>query len=233
MITSTDNEKLKLIRKLAERKWRDRERLFVAEGEDLIATAAAAGVKPRFVLRGGEDVEQELLDGVSALGSGTRVIGVYEQRSAAGSASAGLCVYMHGLGDPGNVGAIIRTADALVDAAVVLGAGCADAFSPKAVRASMGSIFSVAVSRGDLANARGPRVGLVAHGGEALDEKPVGTVCLGAERDGLPREIVDSCDRLWTIPLREGGAESLNVAAAAAIALGRISSSALRDGETN
>jgi len=231
MITSKDNEKLRLIRKLAERKWRDRERLFVAEGEDLVATAEAAGVKPRFVLRGGEDVEQALLDGVSALGSGTRVIGVYEQRSAI--ASPGLCVYMHGLGDPGNVGAIIRTVDALVDAVVVLGAGCADAFSPKAVRASMGSIFSVAVSRGDLAQAPGPRVGLVAHGGEALDKKPVGTVCLGAEREGLPPEVVDSCDRLWTIPLREDGAESLNVAAAAAIALGRISSSALRDGETN
>ena len=231
MITSRDNERLKLIRKLAERKWRDRERLLVAEGEDLVAAAEAAGVKPRFVLRGGEDVEQELLDAVSALGSGTRAIGVYEQRSA--QAAPGLCVYLHGLGDPGNVGAIIRSADALVDAAVVLGTGCADAFSPKAVRASMGSIFSVAVNRGALAQAPGPRVGLVAHGGDAPDSEPVGTLCLGGERQGLPREVAESCDRLWTIPLREGGAESLNVAAAAAIVLGRISSSALRDGEIN
>lgn len=231
MITSKDNERLKLIRKLGERKWRDRERLFVAEGEDLVAAAEAAGVKPRFILHGGEDVEQELLDGVSALGSGTRVIGVYRQPGAA--RAQGLCIYLHGLGDPGNVGAIVRTADALVDAAVVLGRGCADAFSPKAVRASMGSIFTVAVRRGDLAGTPAPRVGLVAHGGRAPDAEPVGTLCLGAEREGLPAEVVESCDRRWTIPLREGGAESLNVAAAAAIALGRISSAALSDGGPN
>jgi len=227
MITSKDNEKLKLIRKLAERKWRDREGLFVAEGEDLVAAAHAAGVKPRFVLRGGVDVEQELLDAVSALGSGTREIGVYEQVSS--TASTGLCLYLHGLGDPGNVGAIIRTVDALVDAFVILGAGCADAHSPKSVRASMGSIFSVDVGRGEFASLPAPRVGLVAHGGEAPDEEPLATLCVGAEREGLPREVVDACDRLWTIPLREGGAESLNVAAAAAIALGRISSTALGD----
>ena len=80
MITSKDNEKLRLIRKLAERKHREREELFVAEGEDLVAAAEAAGWGPEFVLRSGVEVEPSLLDAVSALGSGTRMIGVYRRR---------------------------------------------------------------------------------------------------------------------------------------------------------
>jgi RNA methyltransferase, TrmH family len=222
VITSKDNEKLKLIRKLAERKHREREGLFVAEGEDLVAAAAAAGAPAEFVLRAGEDVEAKLLDSVSTLGSGTRVIGVYP-RVWAGSDDR-LCVYLHGVSDPGNVGAIIRTAHALLDAPVVAGPGTADPFSPKAVRASMGSIFANPPIEGGIENLARPVVGLVAHDGEPPDDRPVGGLCLGSEREGLPPEVVDSCDRLWTIPLRPGGAESLNVAAAAAIALGRISS---------
>ncbi|MQA75388.1 MAG: hypothetical protein GEU88_13770 [Solirubrobacterales bacterium] len=139
VITSKDNEKLKLIRKLADRKHREREGLFVAEGEDLVAAAEAAGAPAAFVLRAGEDVEARLLDSVSALGSGTRVIGVY-RRARAGD-DDGFRVYLHGVADPGNVGAVVRTAHALLDARVVVGPGCADPFGPKAVRASMGSVF--------------------------------------------------------------------------------------------
>ena len=58
------------------------------------------------------------------------------------------------------------------------------------------------------------------------DDEPVGGLCLGSERDGLPARGRGRCDRLWTIPLRRAGPESLNVAAAAAIAIGRISSAA-------
>jgi len=229
MITSKDNEKLKLIRKLAERKHRDRERLFVAEGEDLIEAAAAAGVEPEFVLRSGEDVEPALLDAVSGLGSGTRVIGVYRQRWA--DAVEAPAVYLHAVGDPANVGAVIRSAHALVGGTVVAGPETADPFSPKAVRASMGSIFDQPVARAGFAGTPAPRVALVAHGGEAPGgSAPVATLCLGAERAGLPAEIAEACEHRWTIPLRSGGAESLNVAAAAAIALGRISSAALEGG---
>jgi TrmH family RNA methyltransferase len=226
MITSKDNDKLKLIRKLADRKHRRREGLFVAEGEDLVEAAAAAGWEPSLVLRAGEDVEPALLDSVSSLGSGTRVIGVYPLRPR--EASPGLCVYLHGLGDPGNVGTIVRTTHALVaDGTVVLGPGCADPYSPKAVRASMGSIFHLPVLEGGLELAPTPRVALVAHGGEPPDDAAVASLCLGAEREGLPPEVVEACDRRWTIPLVPGGAESLNVAAAAALALGRISSADL------
>lgn len=225
MITSSDNEKLKLIRKLAERKHREREGLFVAEGEDLIEAAAAAGREPEFVLRVGEDVEPALLDAVSTLGSGTRVIGVYPQ--VVGLGNDGFYVYLHEVGDPGNVGTILRSAHALLDATVVLGPGCADPFSPKAVRASMGSVFAKPpMVGGDVASLAPPVVGLVAHGGNAPDDDPVGGLCLGGERHGLPEPVQEQCDRLWTIPLAGDGAESLNVAAAAAIALGRISSAA-------
>jgi RNA methyltransferase, TrmH family len=223
MITSKDNEKLKLIRKLAERKHRQREGLFAAEGEDLVAAAAAAGATTEFVLRAGEDVEPELLDAVSTLGSGTRVIGVYRPPSP--EPTEGPQLYLHEVGDPGNVGAIVRTADALVGGSIVMGAGCADPYGPKAVRASMGSIFRMPIARGGPADLEPPVVGLVAHGGVAPDDGPVGGLMVGAEREGLPAELAAQCDRLWTIPLRDG-VESLNVAAAVAVALGRISSAA-------
>ena len=127
------------------------------------------------------------------------------------------------VGDPGNVGTIVRTAHALAGAAVVVGPGCADPFGPKAVRASMGSVFARPPLRGGVEALAAPVVGLAAHGGAPPDDEPVGALCLGGEREGLPAELAGACDRLWTIPLRPG-VESLNVAAAAAVAIGRISS---------
>ena len=113
MITSAQNEKLKLIRKLAERKHREREWLFAAEGEDLVdAAAEAAGWEPEFVLRAGEDVEPELLRrGRARLAPERRVIGVYRQRFA--EPGGALSLYLDGVGDPGNVGTLIRGAHAL------------------------------------------------------------------------------------------------------------------------
>jgi TrmH family RNA methyltransferase len=228
MITSKDNEKLKLIRKLAERKHRQRHGLFVAEGEDLIAAAEAAGAPAEFVLRSGEDVEPALLDAVSALGSGTRMIGVYRQLIGAAGVD-GFCVYLDGVSDPGNVGTIIRTAHALVDSPVMIGPGCADPFGPKAVRASMGSVFARPPVPDNPGSLVAPVVGLAAHGGAPPDDQPVGALALGGERQGLPEAAAARCHRLWTIPLR-AGVESLNVAAAAAVALGRISSAAAEGG---
>lgn len=232
MITSPDNEKLKLVRKLRDRKHRDREGLFVTEGEDLLDAGLRAGVEPRFVLTApgagldGEEVERELLDGVSSLGSGTRAIGVWPQRFS--DPGGPVCLYLHGVGDPGNVGTIIRTADALVGGSVVLGPDCADPHSPKAVRASMGSVFSKPLARAGVEATPRPRVALNAHRGDDISslsavEGDV-TICLGAEREGLPAEVLAECDQEATIALRGEGAESLNVAAAAAIACERISS---------
>jgi TrmH family RNA methyltransferase len=229
MIESNQNEKLKLVRKLRERKHREREGLFATEGEDLLAAGLAAGVEPRFVLVAagsgleGEEVEPGLLADVSVLGSSTRVVAVWPLRWSEQPASP--CFYLHGVGDPGNVGTIVRTLDALIGSSVVLGPDCADPFSPKAARASMGSIFSRPPVRGDIDATPEPRVACVPHGGEELDTlSGAATVCLGAERDGLPDAVLARCERSVTIPLREGGPDSLNVAAAAAIAAQRISS---------
>jgi RNA methyltransferase, TrmH family len=234
MITSPDNEKLKLVRKLADRKHRDREGLFATEGEDLLAAGRAAGREPELVLSAagsgfaGEEVDPAVLAAASTLGSGTRVIALWRQRWA--DPGGPVCVYLHAIGDPGNVGAVIRSAHALVEGSVVLGPECADPHAPKAVRASMGSLFGVPLARAAFEDTPKPRMALIAHGGSAPGdvEAPV-TLCLGAERDGLPARVVDACEGRWTIPLRPGGAESLNVAAAAAIALQRISSAAALD----
>ncbi|MDQ3936274.1 MAG: hypothetical protein M3340_16770, partial [Actinomycetota bacterium] len=140
MITSKDNTQLKTIRRLHDRRQRDREGLCVAEGEDLVDAARTAGFEPEILLVAGEDVEPKLLDAVSTLGSGTRVIGVFAQRwSEPGGA---LAVYLHGVADPGNVGTVIRSSHALADGVVVLGPDCADPWSPKALRAGMGSTFA-------------------------------------------------------------------------------------------
>jgi TrmH family RNA methyltransferase len=226
MITSPHNEKLKLLRKLRERKHREREGLFATEGEDLLEAGLAAGAEPRFLLTaagaglGGEEVEPELLAEVSALGSGTRAIAVWPLRWA--EAAEPPCVYLHGVADPGNVGAIVRSADALLAATVVLGPDCADPFSPKAVRATMGSLFARPPLRAAVEATPAPRAALVAHGGDGLGALAgAATVCLGAEREGLPEEVLAQCEARVTIPLR-GGAESLNVAAAAAIACERL-----------
>jgi RNA methyltransferase, TrmH family len=171
MITSPDNDKLKTIRKLARRRERERTGLFVAEGEDLVAAAAAAGARTEFVLVAGEDVEPELLDSVSTLGSGTRVIGVYGQAwsevpggpGAPGGVAAeapALSLYLYGVGDPGNVGSAIRSAHALCDGPVILGPGCADPYSPKAVRASMGSIFARPPARAEPSELPGSPIAL-------------------------------------------------------------------------
>jgi TrmH family RNA methyltransferase len=207
VITSADNDKLKTIRKLAQKSWRDKLGLFAAEGEDLVQ----AGWEPEFVLRAGVDVEPKLLDAVSALGSGTRVIGVYEQRWA--EPAGELSVWLGGVEDPGNVGTIIRAAHALADGPVILGPGCADPYSPKAVRASMGSIFARPPARGEPV---GNPIALSAHGTRTLEEVelvPPLVLCMGAERGGLPAELEREAVRI------DVRAESLNVAMAASIAL--------------
>ncbi|HEU4978372.1 MAG TPA: RNA methyltransferase [Solirubrobacteraceae bacterium] len=213
MITSPHNEKLKEIRRLRRR----REGRFVAEGEDLLAAAAAAGWQPVYELRAGVDVEPELLDAVSGLGSGTRALAVYERRWA--PATGPLCVALWGVRDPGNVGTVLRSALAFGAASVALGPDCADPFAPKAVRASMGAIFQVPVAKvSSVGELPGERIALAARAGDALRGALAGDVTLlvGAEREGLPEDVLAACDRVAHIPI---ASESLNAAVAASVAL--------------
>jgi TrmH family RNA methyltransferase len=218
VITSRDNERLKLVRKLESRRLRDKLGLFAVEGEDLVA--AAAGLEPVDLLLAGENVSPELLAGVSTLPHPARAIGVYRKEDlprlehASNRLLLGLALWR--VADPGNVGTLLRTADAF-GAFVALSEGCADPTGPKAVRASMGAIFRVPT--GSFADAPGRRVALVARAGTPLPElelAPETTFVLGAEREGLPDEVVAACDDVAHIPIRS---ESLNVAAAGAIAL--------------
>ena len=225
-ITSPHNEQLKEIRKLAGRKWRDKLRAFVAEGEDLLDAAEAAGWQPiaRLVAEGsgldGEEVAPHLLAQVSQLGSGTRAIAVYGQRWAPAPVGP-LCLALWGVNDPGNVGTALRGALAFGASSVALGPGTADPYGPKAVRASMGALFSVPVARvKQLSDLPGRKIALVAREGAPLPELPVDgelTLVVGAERDGLPSSIVAECDDVAHIPIAH--ADSLNAAMAATVAL--------------
>ena len=231
MIRSPHNDQLKTIRRLvADKRHRARTGLFVAEGEDLVEAARAAGVEPEALLVAGEDVEPRVLAAVSALGSGARVVGVYRQRFSPPGGE--LSLYLHGVGDPGNVGAAIRSAHAFADGPVVLGPGCADPYSPKAVRASMGSIFANPPAHRAFEDlpAGLSTVALEAGDGAplaALALEPPAILCLGAERDGLPRAVAEAATVRARIPLRSGGPESLNVAMAATVSLYELTREAL------
>lgn len=209
MITSPDNTKLKQIRKLAQKRERERTGLFVAEGEDLVGAATA---EAEFVLRAGVDVEPELLDAVSTLGSGTRVIGVFRQLWS--EPGGDVSVYLHGVSDPGNVGTIIRSAHAFADGPVILGPGCADPYSPKAVRASMGSIFARPPARAAFEDLPGTRVAFRTGAPEEWKADSPVVLCFGSERGELP----PGAELEAGIPMQPG-ADSLNVAMAATVAL--------------
>ena len=243
-ITSHHNQKLKELRKLRQRRrWRERSGRFVAEGEDLLAAADAAGWQAieRYCAAGsglpGVEVEGDLLTAASGLASGTRTLAVYAERWAERPRGP-LCVYLHGIHDPGNVGTILRSAQAFGASTVVLGPETADPYGLKAVRASMGSVFAVPLVRGtDIAMLPGTKIALVPGEGVPLAEArqfcPKGwdkssklsdpgapggdvTLLIGGERAGLPRDLIDAADITAQIPIQT---DSLNSAIAAAIAL--------------
>jgi RNA methyltransferase, TrmH family len=241
-ITSKRNQRLRELRRLQDRKHRRETGLFVAEGEDLVAEALRHGVAPAtvFSVAGAglpfalppevEHVEADAdaLSAVSSLGSGSRVIGVFEKPTgdlqADRRVAGGTAVYLHDVADPGNVGAVLRSAHAFGASAVILSERTADPFGPKAVRASMGAIFAVPVARASLDEARAGRRAIALVPGEGaplreIDPGPDTLFVLGAERSGLPPGLVDACDGVAHVPLVAGAAESLNVAMTATLCL--------------
>lgn len=227
LITSAHNPRLRLLRRLQSRRQREREGLFACEGEDLVAAALAEGVEPVWALvdaerpptlaTPAEPVAPTLLAAVSTLGHPPRLVAVFRRSDLpAGTREPTLALWR--VADPGNVGTLLRAADAF-GAGLVLSAGCADPTGPKALRASAGAIFRVPIGRFD--DAGGTRIALVAAGGVPLGDLPLEgptTFVLGAERAGLPGDVVAACDAVASIP-QCGDAESLNVAMAGTIAL--------------
>ena len=227
--------------------------MVVLEGEDLIDAALAAGVAPILLLVDGDRVEEDdprviatgevderytvptdLMKQVSTMGFAPRMIGVFAQPDAPAFRDVpmppSLALWLAGVGDPGNVGTLVRTAAAMGCDWVGIGPGSADPFNPKAVRAAMGATFALPLLEGvtaeDLATRPGVRViAAVVSGGLPpweVDLSGPSLIALGAERAGLDVSMGPFTDQhevvRVTIP-QESVAESLNVAAAGAILL--------------
>jgi len=252
-LTSARNPQLKLLRSLATKRVRREQRLMVAEGEDLISAAMAHGLSPQVVLVDadrqaevrtlidllGDAVEAyavpaDLLAGASQLAAPPRIVAIIPQpgpfafRDVSFPPVCGL--WLAGVGDPGNVGTLVRSAAALGADWVALGPGSADPYHPRAVRAAMGSTFALPLLEGvrgeDLATRTGFRVvAAVVDDGRPPWEVNLTDpmiIALGGEREGLGPGLAQLGDaapvQRVTIP-QTAGAESLNVAAAGAILL--------------
>ena len=261
-VTSLSNPLVKDIKALALKKFRERENAFLAEGLKLVLDALEAGWTIRFFIfaksgRGNAAVEKAAARTVAAggtvlevsekvLSSITRrdnpqmVAGVFEQRyrplKDIRPAAGDVYVALDRVRDPGNLGTIIRTADAVGAKGVILVGDCTDPFSIETVRATMGSLFAVPLSRADESAFLAWRKafgGLVVgtHLKGSVDYRTVdysaGPVLLmmGNEQQGLPESLAASCDRLVRIP-QAGQADSLNLAVATGVMLYEIRRSA-------
>lgn len=233
MITSSQNEHIKDLRALRNKKQRAKSGLFAAEGEDLVDAALANGWQPSTIFCA-EDAPAELLghsaarlvdrpvlDAACALGSGARVIGVFEQRWSE-PADFVLAVYLDAIADPGNVGTVLRGALAFCDGPVILGPDCADPYSPKAVRAGMGAVFARPPARAAIGEITALKIALDGAAEREIAElEPTApaVVCVGAEREGLSAATIAAADLSAQIAMRQSGPQSLNAAIAASIAL--------------
>ncbi|WP_051343104.1 TrmH family RNA methyltransferase [Pseudonocardia spinosispora] len=254
VITSAANPLVKRIRSLADRKHRRREGAFVVEGVQPVWRAVEAGWTVETLVVASELLPDSAADMVTAQRArGVRVAEVSAElagrlterdrspglfavvriRTTASDSldvpADGVFVALHDVANPGNLGTIIRTADAAGAAGVLLVGDTADQFAPSAVKASMGSLFAVPVVRlPDLPTffgwARDRSVSVVATSGYAEREYWSGeqstpsAILLGSEGDGLPDVALEGADRVVRIPM-VGTAESLNLAVAAGLML--------------
>lgn len=249
-VTSLTNPTVKAVRALHLRKAREESGLFVAEGLKTVTEGVELGRAPRILLRGREDhpllrkaiaateaaggevieVTQEILAKVSRRDNPQAVVGVFEQvfrpLDAITPQAAPCWVALHRVRDPGNLGTIIRTADAAGCGGVILVGECCDPYSVEAVRATMGSIFAVPLtkaSEAEFAAWRGGWPGAVVgtllsaqvEHSQAVYAKPT-LILMGNEQQGLPPEMAALCDVNVKIPMR-GRADSLNLAVATAV----------------
>lgn len=243
LIESTRNETVKRARALASSKGRREQGLHLIEGETLAREAVASGVRLReaFVEQGREDMVP-LLEGAGArvyivtrpvlesvctteTPQGVCATAVTPETAPPAAYPEGLVVALDRLSDPGNLGTILRTADAMGAAGLLLGEGSADPFAPKPVRASMGSVYHLPLWQGPLMQEL-PRLKeqgfLLLCGHLAGDERwpEVGSRCalvIGNESRGVSDEVSELCHKV-RLPMR-GRAESLNAAVAAGIFL--------------
>ena len=236
-ITSPHNPTLKLIRSLAEKRNRQEAGLFIAEGSQVLERARLQGWEPVYLLTSGHSepwgeaalmkVDEKMMGSVSAQKNPPREIGVFRQRWAPAVKPVGLWVALEDMRDPGNLGTIIRTADAAGASGVILAGQSCDPFSPDCVRATMGSVFAMPLVKLEqkpfldlLREWPGESVGTHLKATESYRRsyrKPT-ILVMGSEGRGLSEEASAACSTLVRIPMK-GGAESLNVAIATGLVL--------------
>ncbi|MER9305753.1 RNA methyltransferase [Mesorhizobium sp. M0293] len=263
-VTSLANQLVKDIKALAQKKFRDQQNAFMAEGLKLVidaldlgwqirtlvfakagrGNAAVEKVAARTVAAGGMvlEVSEKVLVAITRRDNPQMVVGVFSQKFLAlkdiRADNGDVWVALDRVRDPGNLGTVIRTVDAVGAKGIILVGDTTDPFSVETVRATMGSIFAVPVAKATTEAFlawRGGFSGLVAgtHLKGAVDYRSVdfsrGPVLLmmGNEQQGLPESLAASCDRLLRIP-QAGRADSLNLAVATGIMLFEIRRGALK-----
>jgi len=249
-ITSSSNQKLKYIRSLEKRKVRRDEGLYIAEGASVVEDSVkhGASITEVYAAKSALDKYSSIIERVSASGipvysvsdhimasltpakAPQGIFAVIKQQSKQFDADSlrdgGLVVALDALSDPGNMGTIIRTADAVGADAMIVGPGCVDVYNEKVVRASMGSLSSIRIFISeDLSMAV---MEMKKHGWVAACGHLAGTdffqrdyygktmLIIGNEAHGVSEQVADVCDYKWKLPML-GKAESLNAAVAAGI----------------
>ena len=237
-VTSPQNPTIKLIRSLAEKKFRQETGLFVAEGWEMLDRARKAGWVPEHLVTTepisawGETrpilVTEKVMEGLSGQNNPQSALATFKQRYETDVTQKGVWVALEDMRDPGNLGTIIRTADAVAASGVILVGQSCDPYSGDCVRATTGSIFGVPLVRMETVafialckTWKGDVVGTHLKGNENFRRtyRSPTLLVMGSERRGLSEELAAACNSLVRIPMPGGGAESLNVATATALML--------------
>ena len=263
-VTSLSNPLVKDIKALALKKFRDQQHAFMAEGLKLVidaldlgwqvrtlvfakagrGNAAVEKAAARTVAAGGTvlEVSEKVLSAITRRDNPQMVVGVFSQRFAAlkdiRPKPGDVWVALDRVRDPGNLGTVLRTVDAVGAKGVILVGDTTDPFAVETVRATMGSVFAVPVAKatqGEFLAWRKGFSGLVAgtHLKGAVDYRSVDfsgrpvLLLMGNEQQGLPDDLAASCDRLLRIP-QAGRADSLNLAVATGVMLYEIRRDALK-----
>lgn len=236
-VTSLQNPTIKLIRSLSEKKFRQESGLFLAEGRDMLDRARKEGWVPEHLLSTepisswGETqpnlVSEKIMEGLSGQNNPHSALATFKQRYVTEVTRQGVWVALEDMRDPGNLGTIIRTADAVAASGVILVGQSCDPFSRDCVRATTGSIFGVPLVRmeaGDFIalckSWQGDVVGAHLKATEDFRRsyEAATLLAMGSEKSGLSEELAAACKTLVRIPM-PGAAESLNVATATALML--------------
>jgi RNA methyltransferase, TrmH family len=234
-VTSTQNPQIKIIRALSDKKGRREHGLFVAEGMAMLEKALAQGWQPQHFITTKpmhiwDDVKplivsDKLMAELSAQNNPHDVLATFKHRYATHPPKSGTVLALEAIRDPGNLGTIVRTAEAAAVSGIILAGDCCDPYAPEAIRASTGSIFAVSIARMPTANLvdfikawPGDSIATAMTAKESYRRKYAGPalIALGSESSGLSAEVLAACKLKVQIPMAPG-VESLNVATAAAL----------------